>query len=122
MGNTDGNGAGGVVMSDNVTPIRPGLMVLEQTPFDKLQDEMMEHLNALHCACTALTQCDAIDRGETSTDRALAVAWSCSDNLHRLLLRAFYSRLRMDGEAIMDGIEAWELRTRREGTALAVGS
>jgi hypothetical protein len=89
---------------DNVTPIRPGLPVLERSPFDELRAEMMVWLNALSCACTTLGLSDAIDQDE-SASRARAVALSCDANLHRL----------------MNKLEAWEIQTR-QGAAPAVGS
>jgi hypothetical protein len=90
-------------MSD-VTPIRPDLPVLGPSPFDELQREMMDWLNALSCAAAALAQSGVIDQDEMAS-RARSTVHACNENLHRL----------------MDDLEGWELRTRREG-ATAVGS
>jgi hypothetical protein len=90
--------------NDNVTPIRP-LSTSPPTQFDELQREMMGWLNALSCAAATLSQCYVIDEDERGS-RARSTVHVCDENLHRL----------------MNELEGWELQTRREGTAPAVGS
>jgi hypothetical protein len=90
--------------TDNVTPIRPGPPVLERSPFDELQREMMDWLNALSCAAATLSQTYVIDEDERGS-MARSTVHACNENLHRL----------------MHELEGWELDTRH-GAALAVQS
>jgi hypothetical protein len=84
--------------NDNVTPIRPP-STSPPTGFDELQREMMNWLNALSCAAATLAQADVIDQDEMGS-RARSTVHACNENLHRL----------------MNDLESWEMRTRREGT------
>jgi hypothetical protein len=84
-----------------VIPIRPEPPTFKRSEFDELQIQMMDWLNALHCACAVLAQSDLIDQDEP-TSRARSLAHACNANLHRL----------------MDELESWELRTRHERPAV----
>ena len=73
--------------------------------FDELQREMMDWLNALSCAAATLSQTYVLDDDEMGS-RARSTVHACNENLHRL----------------MDEFESWEMKSRREGTAPAVGT
>jgi hypothetical protein len=80
--------------SENVTPIRPEAP--GPSPFDELQREMMNWLNALSCAAATLSQTYVLDDDDRGS-KARSTVHACDENLHRL----------------MNEIEVWELQTRR---------